>query len=198
MLEKFINENINLFAALGIFLALSGYFSSLSAQLQNEFSSLLDLGIVSSITISILLFVIILKNLIKDPANESGYIVISELSFENVERFLFAIPLCMIILVLFSYILQTYDIEIYLIIILLSYIIAIPIYLEIISMKYLNNHLYIVPILIIVAGSSIHYILGQYEPMGTRIIQPVLSTFVQMSLILVTFTFLVDIKKMAL
>jgi hypothetical protein len=181
---------------LGFFIALAGYFSSPYIPLQNGLKILFDLGIVSSIAISILLCGIIFKNLFQFSTNDSNLIPISEFSFENVERFLFAIPFFMIVLILFYYIFQAYNKETYLTLILLAYVIAVPIYLKLYNIKSFDKHLYIIPTLIIFAGTIIFHLLEQYDPLYYKIIQAMMSTFVQMSLLLVVITFIFDVKKM--
>ncbi|RXG35172.1 hypothetical protein [Methanohalophilus sp. WG1-DM] len=196
MIDKFINDNINIFVVFGFFMALAGYFSNSLKTLENGFGFILNLGVVSSLAISILLCAVIFKNLYNYPSENYTTIQISDFSLENLERFLFAIPFLLIILTLFMYIFKTYNAETYLILILLAYIISIPLYVKLYEMIFSYSHPYTVPILIMVVSAILYNLLDNYNSLIILIIQAILSTFASMSLLIVSVTFIQDIKSM--
>ena len=200
MLEIFLKKNVNLIVSLTFFIALSDFFNNkvnTEAGMNTVINQTLQLGIVSSIIISILISFIILMRLFKDPSTNQVSLRF-EFNLENIERYMFTVPFITIMLTLLYYVFHTFNLETNLIVALIAFLISVALYLRLLDYKIFNEHLYLGSFFIIVVSMIIAYYIMPYEAKNPSFIPLhfVLSPFVTLSLFILAFTFIKDMIKL--
>ena len=195
MLDEFLNKNGNIFTVLAFFMALAGYFFNLLSTPETEIHSMLYVGIVSCIIISILISLIILKKLFQEPAGKSIFHCLA-FNFENLERFVFVIPFLFIILTFIFYICNVFNIETNVLIGAIGVIISATLYLQMFKIKFFKEHHYVSPILILVVSVTIEYYILPYEKnLSFLPLNLAVSFFAGMSIFNLIFILILDAKK---
>lgn len=195
MLDEFFNKNGNLFTVLAFFMALAGYFFNLLSTPETEIQSMLHVGIVSCIIISILISVIILKKLFQDPVGKPIYHRLA-FNFENLERFVFVIPFLFIILTFIFYISKVFNLETNVLIGTIGIIISATLYLQMFKIKFFKEHQYVSSISILIVSVTIKYYMLPYEKNLSFIpLNLAISFLAEMSIFILIITLILDAKK---
>lgn len=200
MLKRFLTDNVNLFVVLAFFIALADFFNSKANSetgIPADLKITLHLGIVACVAISILISLTLFKELFRDPTEKGIPISFIDFSLENIERFMFIIPFFSIIMTLFAYIYETFNLETNIIVALIIYLISVPLYFQVAKNKIFKENLYCSSLSIAtISFTTFVYLFS--DPKNNLSFMPLrflLSTFFTMSFLIFVITLMRDIIR---
>jgi hypothetical protein len=120
-----------------------------------------------------------------------------DLNIENIEQFVFVIPFLFTVLTFFYYVSHVFNLETNVIIGTIGAIVSVALYLQVFKIKFLREHLYVGCIFIIGVSLIIEYYILPYKNNPSFIpLFLALSSFVNMSILILIFTLICDTRKM--